>query len=109
MHSKLRVDILQDPLSAIISISDYLEEFERPKVLFQPQTNQSRMTYQNDCSRVKVCIDSNRNLIIEMKYKTSKAIAAKFKKEESETYFRLGDGYVDLYPLGISNVIYKQI
>lgn len=111
MHSKLRVDILQDPLSAIISISDYLEEFERPKVLFQPQTNQSRMTYQNDCSRVKVCIDSNRNLIIEMKYKnkTSKAIAAKFKKEESETYFRIGDGYVDVYPLGISNVIYKQI
>lgn len=108
--TKLRVDILQDPLSAIISFSDYLEEFERPKVLFRSQKNQSCMTYHKDCSMVKVCVDSDRNLVIEMKYinKTSKAIAARFKKEESDTYFNQGDGYVNLYPLGIKNIICKQ-
>ena len=109
-YSKLRVNILQDPLSAIISMSDYLEEFNRPKVQFQPKSRQSRMRYYSDCSAVEVECDDDGTLAVRMKYisDASKAIAAAFKKEETEDYFSPGTGYVDLAPMGIRKVVYEQ-
>lgn len=110
-YPKLRVSILQDPLSAIISIADYLEEFNRPKVQFQPKSRQSRMRYYSDCSAVVVKCDDEGTLTVRMKYTsdTSKAIAAAFKKEETEDYFAFKSGYVDLAPAGIKKVVYEQI
>lgn len=110
-YPKLRVNILQDPLSAIISIADYLEEFNRPKVLFQPKSRQSRMRYYSDCSAVEVRSDDKGTLTIKMKYISdkSKAIAAAYKKEETEVYFSPGNGYVDLAPMGIRKVVYEQV
>lgn len=108
---KLQLNISQDPLSAIISLADYLEEFKRPKVQFQPKSRQSRMRYYNDCTQVGVSVDTEGTLIVRMKYSndTSKAIAAVFKKEETEDYFESGNGYVNLAPMGIRRVVYEQV
>lgn len=110
VYPKLRVNILQDPLSVIISIADYLEEFNRPKVQFLPKSRQSRMRYYSDCSTVEVKCDDEGTLTVRMKYNSdaSKAIAAAFKKEETEVYFSPGSGYVDLAPMGIRKVVYEQ-
>lgn len=110
VYPKLRVNILQDPLSVIISMADYLEEFNRPKVQFKPKSRQSRMRYYSDCSAVEVICDDEGTLKVRMKYisDASKAIAAAFKKEETEDYFTPGTGYVDLAPMGIRKVVYEQ-
>lgn len=110
-YPKLRVNISQDPLSAIISIADYLEEFNRPKVQFRPKSRQCCMRYYCDCTSVEIETDADGTLTIRMKYKgdASKAIAFDFKNEETDDYFASGNGYVDLSPLGIRKVVYKQV
>lgn len=110
-YPKLRVNISQDPLSAIISLADYLEEFNRPKVQFQPKYKQSHIQYYSDCSSVEVGTDTDGTLTIKMKYNSeaSKAIASAFKNEETDDYFDPGFGYVDLSPLGIRKVVYEQV
>lgn len=107
---KLRVNIMQDPLSAIISLADYLEEFNRPKVKFIPKARKSNIRYYSDCQQVDIDTDASGTLIVKMKYSndTSIAIASAFKKEETEDYFNPGNGYVDLTALGIRNVVYEQ-
>jgi len=110
-YPKIRVNIQQDPLSAIISIADYLEEFNRPKVKFQPKARQSRLRYYSDCSSVAVNCDANGTLSVKMSYnsETSKAVASAFKKKETEDYFDSSNGYVDLGPAGIKKVVYEQL
>lgn len=111
LYPKLRVNIQQDPLSAIISLADYLEEFNRPKVQFRTKSRQNRLRYYCDCSIVDVSCNNQGNLIVRMKYnsETSKAIAAAFKKKETEDYFDPSNGYVDLAPMGIKKVVYEQM
>lgn len=105
-YPKLRVNIMEDPLSAIISLADYLEEFNRPKVQFRSKAKESRMKYYSDCSEVEISSDGNGILTVSMKYnnEASKAIGAAFKKDETEDYFDLGNGYVDLEAIGIKKV-----
>ena len=110
LFPKLRVNIAQDPLSAIIALADYLEEFNRPKVSFVSKSRESRVNYYSDCNDVEINIDSNGVFNINMKYpkEASKAIAAAFKSEETEYYFNPTNGYVDLSPLGVKKVVYSQ-
>ena len=105
-YPKLRVNIMVDPLSAIISLADYLEEFNRPKVQFRSKAKESRMKYYSDCSEVEISSDGNGILTVSMKYnnEASKAIGAAFKKDETEDYFDLGNGYEDLEAIGIKKV-----
>lgn len=107
---KLRVNVWQDPLSAIISLSDYLEEFNRPKVSFQPQSRQTRMKYYYDCKQVDVRVSNLGTLTVKMTYanKSSKAIAASVKQKETNDYFDPIFGYVDLESIGIKKVVYEQ-
>ena len=110
LFPKLRVSFAQDPLSAIIALADYLEEFNRPKVSFVSKSRESRVKYYSDCSDIEINIDSKGILNINMKYnkEASKAIAAVFKTEETEDYFNPTNGYVDLSPLGVKKVVYLQ-
>lgn len=110
-YPKLRVNIQQDPLSAIVTLADYLEEFNRPKVQFLPKSRQSRLRYHSDCSTVSVSCDDQGALTVKMEYnsESSKAIAAAFKKEETEDYFDSSNGYVDLAPIGIKKVIFEPM
>ena len=52
---------------------------------------------------------TNPDAYIQYTSDTSKAIAAAFKKEETEDYFAFKSGYVDLAPAGIKKVVYEQI
>ena len=110
-YPKLRVSFKQDPISSLVSLADYLEEFNRPNVQFKTKLKESRMKYGYGCSSVEVDIDAEGIMHVDMKYRnsTSKAIACKFKTEETENYFNPSSGYVDMAPLGIKNVIYSQI
>ena len=111
MFPKLRLSFEQDPLSSMIALADYLEEFNRPKAQFNPRRKGSKTKYRFDCSQVEVEATNEGVLKVEMKYKknASKAIAAKFKTEETENYFNPTGGYVDLSPLGIRKVEYVQV
>lgn len=108
-YPKLRVNIQQDPLSAIVSIADYLEEFNRPKVFFKPKSRQSQMKYYSDCLSVEVHLESKGVLVVKMNFrdKTSKAIATAIKTEETDDYFDEADGYLDLSPIGIKKVLFE--
>ena len=83
-----------------------MEEFNRPKVQFRSKAKESRMKYYSDCSEVEISSDGNGILTVSMKYnnEASKAIGAAFKKDETEDYFDLGNGYVDLEAIGIKKV-----
>lgn len=111
LFPKLRINFSQDPLSSIISLADYLEEFDRPKVSFSSEQNISKMSFLSDCSSVKVNVDSTGTLNVGMKYtsETSKVIATKFKREETENYFNSSTGYLDLSSLGIKKVNYYPL
>lgn len=107
---KLKVSFCQDPISSLVSLADYLEEFNRPKVQFKSKIKESRMKYGFDCSLVDVDVDSNGIMHVDMEYRsnTNKVIAASFKRKETEDYFNPSSGYVDLMPLGIKQVVYNQ-
>ena len=107
---EIRVDISQDPLSAIISFADYLEEFDRPNVSFRPRARQSRMKYFSSCSAVEVNVDASGTMDVCMTYRTeaSKAIAAEFKTKETDNYFNPSNGYIDLSGIGIKRVAYRE-
>lgn len=107
---EIRLNISQDPLSVIISLADYLEEFDRPKVSFYPRSKQSRMKYYSDCSGVEVNVDASGVMDVCMAYRkeSGKAIAAEFKTKETDHYFNPSNGYVDLSGIGIKRVVYKQ-
>lgn len=110
LYPKLKLNILQDPLSTIVALSDYLEEFNRPKVSFCNKIDRSIISYCSDCSQVE--LESNVNcgtLSVKMTYEkdASKAVVACFKKDETEDYFNQGSGYLDLSPIGIRKVIYE--
>lgn len=103
----LRLDFKKDPLSSIVSMADYLEEFCRPSVHFSPNTNSSLIRYDYACSKVLVRSEQ-RVLHISMNYRSpgSRAIAKKIKREETDHYFAQGTGYVDMSSLGFDDVFF---
>ena len=107
---EIRVDISKDPLSAIISLADYLEEFDRPNVSFRPMARQNRMKYYSDCSAVEVKVDARGTLDVYMTYRkeSGKVVAAEFKTKETDHYFNPSNGYVNLSGIGINRVVYRQ-
>lgn len=112
LFPKFRINFVQDPLSSIVSLADYLEEFDRPKVSFSSKRrNESRMKFYSDCSAVEINVNSDGVLSVEMKYTrtSSKVVAAKFKRKETDNYFNPSTGYLDLSSLGIKRVEYTQM
>lgn len=107
----LRLNINQDPLSTIVSIADFLEEFNRPKVTFVPKAHEGRIKYYSDCSSVEIRLNEGCVLEVLMSYnkESHRAIAAAFKTEETDNYFNPNNGFINLSPIGIRRVVYKQI
>lgn len=105
---KLRIDIEKDPLSCVICLADYLEEFDRPQVDFTATKTTSKMRFEYACSKVEARVDENGDLRVSMKYNNSKqlVIARKFKVDETLSYFNSSNGFIDLSGLGIRNVIF---
>lgn len=107
---ELSLSFEQDPLSSMISVADYLEEFNRPKVKFKKKLKESRMRYYFDCLQVDVDVTPDGVMDVCMKYTNTngKVIASSFKRQETDDYFNPSIGYIDMNPLGIKRVVYSQ-
>lgn len=104
-----RIDFVKDPLSSVVSLADYLEEFNRPAVSFSSLSSKSQLSYSYACSFAKVEISPDSVLQIEMRYnsKGTSAVAGKYKSEETEDYFNLSSGFIDLSSLGIRDISFR--
>ena len=104
-----RIDFVKDPLSSVVSLADYLEEFNRPAVSFSSLSSKSQLSYSCACSFAKVEISPDSVLQIEMRYnsKGTSAVAGKYKSEETEDYFNLSSGFIDLSSLGIRDISFR--
>lgn len=106
--ASLHIDFLKDPLSSIVSLADYLEEFHRPNVSFTHAARSSKIIYSHACEKAVVSVNGN-TLNVEMKYakKSDLANANHFKKEETEDYFGGSSPYIDMKSIGVDRVVFK--
>ena len=106
----LRIDFEKDPLSCIISLADYLEEFNRPYAEFRHSShnknNAKLISYKIACESSSISISKAGVMTIEMSYKDKRsyALANDFKRTETEDYFNLCNGYMDLSSIGVNRV-----
>ena len=106
----LRIDFAKDPLSSIVTLADFLEEFDRPNVEFEQREKNSLIKYSVACSDIDVSLQG-RKLEVIMRYCTEGQLASAnhFKKEETDDYFDPELGYLDMSSIGINQVIFKPI
>lgn len=106
--SSLCIDFLKDPLSSVVTLADYLEEFHRPNVSFTQEVRSSKIIYSHACEEAVVSVDG-RTLNVKMKYtkKSHLANANHFKKEETEDYFGGSSPYIDMKSIGVDQVMFK--
>lgn len=107
----LRLNYRKDPMSSLICLADYLEEFNRPQSVFTPNLKSSKLEYLDSCSKVSIDVDANNDLRVSMYYPTegSSALAGDFKSIETEDYFNPSTGFLDLSSLGIRNVFFNRV
>lgn len=108
--ASLHIDFLTDPLSSIVSLADYLEEFHRPNVSFTHGVRSSKIIYSHACEEAIVSVNGH-TLNVKMKYtkKSHLASANLFKKEETEDYFGGSLPYIDMKSIGIDQVVFKAV
>lgn len=102
LHS-LRIDFQKDPLSSIVSMADFIEEFNRPNVSFSSFYKWSQASFGNACSNVKVEISADAVFQVKMRYNSegAAALAGRSKAKETEEYFNLSSGFIDLSSIGV--------
>lgn len=105
-YPELRINLLRDPLSAVVSLADFLEEFNRPSALFTADEKESRVEYTCACNKVEIDVTTRGELNISMYYnnKGNFVTAAVYKEKETKQYFDPISGFIDLSELGISRV-----
>lgn len=102
---KLRID--KDPLSCIVTLADFLEDFERPEIGFEAGDNEKGKTFIYDEAYNSAEIEyTNGELNITYKFNNWQrdSIKFEFKKMEAERYFDPVNGFVDLSSIGIRKV-----
>lgn len=110
-YPELCVKSSTDPLSAIVSLADFLEEFNRPLAKFTPNEKNSCLEYTHACDKVEIDVDQQGVLDIKMYYndKGQYAVASLYKKEETRQYFNPASGFINLSSLGIADVQYTPV
>lgn len=105
----LRLSFDVDPLSSLISMADILEEFQRPAAIFKNNLlNVSKVDlyYGFPCIETRIRI---RDGVLHIFYRYDSIIAAAENRQrridEVNEYFDPSNGYVDLTPLGIKDVV----
>jgi hypothetical protein len=105
----LRLSFDRDPLSSIVTLTDVIQDFERPAAVFDRQSacgeESVRLRYDKGCSGTELRLDG-KELTIEyiMDNDESRAIKRKSLKRERHDYFDAQYGYLDMSSLGINNV-----
>lgn len=104
----LRIGFNNDPLSALVTLVDVIQEFERPTVAYGYTERKKTVTlhYQEACSQTEFEIDDNSILHLRYTMKTLGDLAIKSLSlgEEQTKYFDTRSGYLDLSSLGIEGV-----
>lgn len=110
----LRLSFEVDPLSCLISLADILEEFHRPSASFIKGTKEVEgktieyvnLTYDFPCvgSEIKIV---GKKLHVNYYYKNQKIAGDEEvrRRDEVNQYLRLSDGYIDLTPWGVTDVV----
>lgn len=116
VKSNLRLSFEVDPLSCLISMADILEEFERPKAIFEKEAKEEgkdeervRLGYDFDCDRTVIKIEDKKLFITyyfnkNFDKETWDNIEARRAKEVKE-YLNLQTGYIDLSSWGITEAL----
>ena len=110
----LRQSFDVDPLSCLISMADILEEFYRPKATFgkvnlmveYDEIEKVILDYDFPCVGSEVEIIGKR-LYVTYYYLEQKTADEEYKRRNDEVlqYLNLRDGYIDLRPWGVTEVI----
>ncbi|MCF7919217.1 MAG: hypothetical protein K9N06_04835 [Candidatus Cloacimonetes bacterium] len=105
-YNQLRLEFDQDPLSCIITLSDLIEEFERPNLVNTPHRYSSNFRYECQCASTEITLNVN-TLNIAYNYNNTNALANKlrFINKDQEEYFNRMFGYINLSCIGIERVI----
>lgn len=110
----LRQSIKRDPLAAIITLADQLQEFERPIAKYISSSNSGSMVeieYSTDCYGTDLELDDLGNLKIVYKMVNSNAVVTKrhFNEKTQSIYYDKMYGYLNLSDLGINSVTLEAI
>lgn len=103
----LRLAFDVDPLSSIISMADILEEFHRPFASFASGGNDNvEISYSFPCKGTQIYVSGEMLHIVYYYEKPEDAAACKPRRlQEVHEYFNHRNGFVDLEPLGIKDVV----
>lgn len=99
----LRLSLDTDPLSCIIALSDVLEEFERPKAIFDNKpADYVKVSYSFECTHTKVKVDKNNCILVTYGYKVPIDQGSEERRiKEVREYLNPINGFVDLSLCGI--------
>lgn len=105
----LRLDAKVDPLSALITLADILQDFERPIGNFNSRSDDHvSLSYNHACKCTEISVIGN-SLRIDYKMQTKKDLAFKLARlqDEQAAIFNPRYGYLNLTAWGINNVVLK--
>jgi hypothetical protein len=102
----MRLEFDRDPLSCIVALADFLEDFERPEVEFKNINGRSCSISYNDSFNSANIEFINGDLNITYKFNDWKknAIKFEFKKKEAKRYFDPDNGFINLSSLNVKKV-----
>jgi hypothetical protein len=106
----LRLSFDRDPLSTIVTLTDVIQDFERPTVTYKriPSNSGKQVTleYNSACSGTFLELDTVGCLTLKYKMTSLEMHATKQKMFPKESYqiFNPQYGYLDMSGLGITNV-----
>jgi len=102
----LRLDAKVDPLSALITLADVLQDFERPVGKFSARRNQNvALSYNHACKHSEISLSGNSlNINYMMQPKDLAFKRSRLPSEQAE-FFNSRYGYLNLKGWGFDNVI----
>lgn len=106
-NSFLRIDFKRDPLSFIVALADFLEDYSRPHVTFLPEkSGKIVLSYSETTSEVSIDVSNSGNVEITFKFSSAEALAmcAAHKAKETREYFDYREGFIDISSVGWNQV-----
>ena len=107
-NPQLRLSIEKDPLSFMLTLTDQIQDFNRPDAIFSPNDKSVNVEYSRRCCEVSLDWDeASRVLTIKYGYNNSKDYLENknnFLPKNQLQYFDPHHGYLDYSGLGISEI-----
>lgn len=112
-YEHLRINFDKDPLSFMLTLSDQIQDFERPNAEFSHETEKKKtneektlIKYHPKCENVELEYSNDNVLTIKYHYRKSKDQMAniKYKKDAEKQYFHPSTGYLGYSSLNISRI-----